>query len=164
MRTKKPTVYPSEVSAATKLKIFMESNGVYDTGDGVKYLSNATRELSAHFRCFSKGFCDKFLPQGVNDAKLTCFGGKINWNDQDAYAYLWARKDSVSIDIDLAILPLDENGNPGETISAIYHPIFEGRTALAAEVASQIDAVPQNFKIETLSAEHRVIAEAFNIV
>lgn len=161
MRTKKPMVCPSEVSATTKLRTFMEERGVCGDGDGVKYLPKEARELSSHLGCFSKDFCDKFLPQDGSDVRLTCFGGKINWNSQDAYAYIWARNDGLSVDIDLALLPFDANGNPGETISAIYHPKFEGRTAFAAEVASQIDAVPLNFKIETLSAEYRVVAEAF---
>jgi len=150
MRCVDPNVVSSETSATLQLKSLMEECGIRELGDGARLSTVQTRSLSAHLRCMSPRFVDKFLSNDA-DPSLTCFAVQIKQPTCNAYAYAWARKDKISIDIDLAVLPIDANGNPGDSLSAIYEPTFGGRTTLSVDTYSELERCRNQFKLSELS-------------
>jgi hypothetical protein len=160
MKTVKPNVVTSDVSALSDLKEFMVQLGISNAGEGVTFTSAETRQLSSCLRCISPRFVEKFLPND-STASLTCFGALISRPMGEAYAFAWARIDKLSIDVDLAILPLDGEGNPGNVISAIYEPTFDGRTTLSADTVNNFANCPKHFDVQQLSAVCPQLHEAF---
>lgn len=145
-----PNVVSSETSSMTSLRMLMEECGITSVGKGAKLSTAQTCSLSAYLRCMSPKFLNKFLSSDA-DPSLTCFAAQIQQSTGEAYAYAWARKDKLSIDFDLAVLPLDSDGNPGNSISAIYEPTFEGRTTLSADTYSELERCANNFTMSQLS-------------
>lgn len=150
MKCVNPNVVPSEISAAGQLKAFMENGGIKKAGDVAKFSTEQTRELSAHLRFMSPKFVNKFLSNDA-DPSLTCFAAQIKQPINKAYAYAWARKDGLSIDIDLAVLPIDANGNPGDSLSAIYEPTFGGRTTLLVDTYNELEKCKSQCTMSELS-------------
>lgn len=160
MKTVNPNVVSSEISASANLKSLMERCGIRATGEGAKLSTNVTRELSGYLRCMSPRFVNKFLSDDENPS-LICFAARIPQPKGEAYAYAWARKDKLSIDIDLAVLPLDAAGNPGEFLSAIYEPTFGGRTTLSVDTFSELEECSNRFTMSNLSSMSEKLFNAF---
>lgn len=155
MQKKDPNIVSSEVSSFNSLQTRMQQYGIINLGDGAKLTPKETRDLSASLMCMSHRFTGKFLSDG-NNPSLTCFAAKIGQSSGDAYAYVWARKDKLCIDIDLAVLPL-----AGNTISAIYEPPIDGRTTLSADTYSDFENCSRNFKVSELESTCSGLYNAF---
>ena len=162
MKPKDPNVCPTAVSARADLDEFMHGVGVNQLDDGVCLSAENTRQLSAHLKCISQKFVEKFLPSDGSKEELTCFAGKILWNNIESYAYVWTRIDHLCVDIDYALLTCDTNGSVGKEISAVYEPTFVGRTSKTESVSAQIQSCTGKFKISDLSTSAPVLYNAFN--
>jgi hypothetical protein len=148
---KDPNVVSSVVSATNDLKEFVARHDVTKVSEGARLDAQDTRQLSSFLHCISPRFVEKFLAD-ENNPSLTCYIAKIARPIGEAYAFAWARIDKLSIDVDLAVLPLDTAGNPGDIISAIYEPTFSGRTTLSADTYDTFSKCPEHFDFQQLSA------------
>ena len=155
MQKNDPNIVSSEVSSFNSLQKRMHQYGIVNSGDGAKLTPEETRDLSASLKCMSSNFVGKFLSDD-NNPSLTCFAAQIQQSSGAAYAYVWARKDKLSIDIDLAVLPLR-----GNTISAIYEPTFVGRTTLSADTYSDLENCTRNFRVSDLESTCSGLYNAF---
>lgn len=155
MKKNNPNIVSSDVSSFNSLQAQMHQCGIVKLGDGAKLTPQETRDLSASLKFMSPCFTGKFLSDD-NNPSLTCFAAQIQQTSGAAYAYVWARMDKLSIDLDLAFLPLG-----GNTTSAIYEPPIDGRTTLSANTYSDFMNCPRNFKVAELESTCSGLYNAF---
>ena len=155
MKKNNPNIVPSDVSSFNSLQAEMQRCGIMNLDDGAKLTPQETRDLSESLNFMSPRFTEKFLSDD-NNPSLTCFAAQIQQPSGVAYAYVWARMDKLSIDLDLAVLPLG-----GNTISAIYEPPIDGRTTLSADTYSDFTNCPRNFKVSDLESTCSGLYNAF---